>query len=309
MNTANDGAWLISVVVPCRGHARELRRCLASIVVQQFTGTFEVIVVDAAADDDVAEVVAAFPDVRLVRSRGGLLPGPARNLGVMHSRGSVLLFVDADCKCENGWVSGAYSALQGGCRLIGGAVLDGHPWHPIGVADNLLQFSDLSAQRPRGRIRLIPSCNLGIRRRDFDALGGFRAVAAGEDVLFCAAAARHWPNSLLFEPRMRVRHFGRTSFGAFWRHQERFGHARGALGLELSLSQRRIGRFAIAAPAVWLKRLLYLMRRTASSGPAAFGSLLLLLPIVSLGLVAWCAGFRRGCAQVLTDQLHERAAD
>lgn len=301
---SNDGAPHISVVVPCRGHATELRRCLASIVVQQCTGTFEIIVVDAAADDDVAEAIAAFPGVRLVRSREGLLPGPARNLGVVHARGSVLLFVDADCTCERGWLAAAEAALQGGCRLVGGAVLDGQPWHPIGVADNLMQFSDLPAQRPRGPIRLIPSCNLGIRRCDFDALGGFRAVAAGEDVLFCTKAARQWEDSLLFEPSMCVRHFGRTSLRAFWRHQQLFGHARGALGLELSPSQQRMGRFAIVAPAVWVKRLLYLLRRTAASGPAALGATLLLLPVVSFGLVAWCAGFRRGCRQAVAVQLH-----
>jgi len=301
VNTSNDEAPLVSVVVPCRGHAPELRRCLASIVLQEWTGTFEVIVVDAAADDDVAEAVAAYPDVRLVRSREGLLPGPARNLGVVHSRGSLLLFLDADCTCERGWLVAAAAALQGGWRLVGGPVLDGQPWHPIGVTDNFLQFSALSAHRPRGPIRLIPSCNLGVRRCDFDALGGYRAVAAGEDVLFCATAARQWADSLLFEPRMRIRHFGRTSLRTFWRHQELFGRARGALGLELSPSQRRLGQFAVVAPAVWVKRLCYLLRRAAASGPFTLASTLLLLPVLSLGLVAWCAGFRRGCQQAVAD--------
>jgi GT2 family glycosyltransferase len=305
VNTINVNDPLVSVIVPCRGHAHELHRCLASVVRQECVAAFEVIVVDAAADDDVAGVVAAFPEVRLIRSSEGLLPGPARNLGVAHARGSILLFVDADCTCEPGWVTGAAAALQGGWRLVGGAVLDGQPWHPIGVTDNLLQFSDLSAQRPRGPIRLMASCNLGIRRSDFDALGGFRPVAVGEDVLFCATAARQWPDSLLFEPRMRVRHFGRTSLGAFWRHQELFGRARGALGLELSPSQRRAGRFAIVAPAVWVKRLLFLLRRAAASGPATLASTLLLLPLLSLGLAAWCAGFRRGCQQAAPGPLHD----
>jgi glycosyltransferase involved in cell wall biosynthesis len=253
----NDMDPLVSVIVRCRGHARELRRCLASIVMQESVDDFEVIVVVAAADEDVAGVVAACPEVRLVRSREGLPPGLARNLGVAHARGSILLFVDADCTCEPGWLAAAAAALKGGWRLVGGAVLDGRPWHPIGVTDNLLQFSDLSAHRSRGPIRLVASCNLGIERRAFDAIDGFRPVAVGADVLFCAAAARQWPNSLLFEPRMRVRHFGRTSLCAFWRHQELFGRARGALGLELSPSQQRAGRFAVVAPAVWLKRLLY----------------------------------------------------
>jgi hypothetical protein len=305
VNTANDEAPLISVVVPCLGHAPELRRCLASIATQECGGAFEVIVVDAAADDRVAEVAGAFHAVRLVRSGAGLLPGPARNLGAAHARGSMLLFVDADCTCERGWLAAAVRALQGGSRLVGGPVLHGQPWHPVGVTDNLLQFSDLSAQRPRGPIRLIPSCNLGIWRSDFDALGGFRAVAAGEDVLLCATAARQWGDGLLFEPRMRVRHFGRTGLRAFWRHQELFGRARGALGLELSPAQRRMGRFAVVAPTVFMKRLLFVLRRAAASGPATLASTLVLLPVLSLGLIAWCAGFRRGCQQAVVDPLHD----
>jgi glycosyltransferase involved in cell wall biosynthesis len=292
----------LSVIVPCRGHARELRRCLDSLSVQECPESFEIIVVDSAADAEVAEVVAAFPSVRLLRSREGLLPGPARNLGARHARGTLLLFVDADCSCEPGWLAAGVAALQDEVRMVGGPVLDGQPWHPLAAADNFLQFADLSARRQRGPIRLIPSCNMGIRSRDFAELGGFAAMPAGEDVLLSTAASERWPRSLVFEPRMRVRHFGRTTWRGLWQHQEQFGRARGALGLELRPWQQRVGRLAAAAPAIWAKRLVFLSGRAAKNGPTAVARMLVLLPVLALGLVAWCRGFRQGCQQAVNEQ-------
>lgn len=293
MSTAPEA----SVVIPCRGHSIELRRCLGSVSVQEGEISFEVIVVDSAADDRVVEAVAAYPGVRLVRSHEGLPPGPARNLGASAARGEFLLFVDADCTCERSWLAAAVTALRGGARCVGGPVLHGEPRRPVAVADNLLQFVDLSARRPRGPARLLPSCNLAVRRADFGELSGFAPHAAGEDALFCLALADRWSEPLCFEPGMRVRHFGRTRMKDFWRHQELFGRMRGRLGIELTATQRRLGRLAILAPLVGAKRLAYLFGRAWAGGPAVFLSALAVLPWLTIGLTAWCVGFQRGCRE------------
>ena len=295
-----------SVIVPCRRHARVLARCLDSVYAQRIAPDFEVIVVDAEADDAIAAVVRGFPQARIVRSRDGLLPGAARNLGASQARGTWLAFIDADCTAEDDWLAIGLAALSAGARVVGGSVSDGQSWHPIAVTDNMLQFSDLSPARPAGPSRLLPSCNLGIAREDFERLGGFPLVplAAGEDILFCYRATKRWADGLVFEPRMRVRHFGRTTLGELWRHQERFGHARGAYGLELQPAHRRLGRRAIAAPAIAVKRLSYLVRSTLRWQPASIFRMVLLSPILLFGLVAWCRGFRRGCREPIPAMVH-----
>jgi glycosyltransferase involved in cell wall biosynthesis len=258
---------------------------------------FEVVVVDSEADDEVVDAAQAFPAVRIIRSREGLRPGPARNLGARHARGDFLLFLDADCTCMRGSLAAAVFALEKGARGVGGPVLHGKPWHPVAAADNFLQFADLPASRPRGPAGLLPSCNLAVRRVDFEELSGFAPYAAGEDALFCAAFTRRWGGGLQFEPGMQVRHFGRTHLRDFWRHQELFGRMRGELGIELTARQRRLGRLSFLAPAIGAKRLTFLLGRAWAAGPATFIAALGLLPWLAFGLTAWCVGFRRGCHQ------------
>jgi glycosyltransferase involved in cell wall biosynthesis len=293
-----------SVVIPCRNHSRELGHCLRTLVTQRLDGGFEVIVIDSAADAKVVTVVKQHPTVRIARSTEGLLPGQARNLGARHARGTYLAFLDADCIPEPGWLAAAVAALKVGARIVGGPVLHGNPWHPVAVIDNLMQFSDMSPGRPQGIAKLLPSCNMAVARVDFEQLGGFPPVLlpAGEDVLFCNQAERHWGRQSLYVPGMRVRHFGRTGLRQLWGHQELFGFVRAAYGLELSVAQRRLGGLAIVIPAVGLKRLSYMVRRAAAWNRLSLAYMALLLPILLYGLAAWCYGFHRGCKRCADPQ-------
>ena len=92
---------------------------------------------------------------------------------------------------------------------------------------------------------------------------------------------------------MRVRHFGRTGLSAFWAHQVLFGLCRSLYGLELRPRHAALGRFAWLAPAVGAKRLSNLLRGAAAH-PPSLGAALLLMPLLLVGIAAWCVGFRRG---------------
>jgi len=289
---------LVSIIVPCRNHAFALDRCLASLAEQGSCQEIEVIVIDSSSDEQAVAVVARHPGVRLYRSQERLLPGQARNLGASKAAGRYLAFIDADCTAESGWVAALANALESGSRVVGGAVLQGYSWHPVSIVDNLMQFVDLHPKRARGSTDLLPGCNLAIARIDFEAIGGFPNIdlPAGEDVLFCTKAQSRWPDGNVFEPRMRVRHFGRTGLKEFWLHQDCFGFCRGAYALKLQPLHRAMGRYAIIAPAVGLKRLYYLLSR-ATHHPDSLALLCLLMPLLLVGIYAWSLGFRRGCLE------------
>lgn len=285
----------LSVVVPCYRRAGQLRRCLEGLAPGHQEEVFETIVVNSGPDPDVATVAAEFPGVRSVPSVKRLWPGAARNLGARHACGDLLLFVDADCVPEPGWVRAAGAALAAGARVAGGPVLDLLPRHPIAASDNLLQFAEFQLGRPEGPVTRSPSCNLAIRRADFDALGGFpEGLRMGEDTVFSAAAVCRWPTGVRFVWAMQVRHEGRTKLRDFLAHQVWFGYARGILGTDLTPNQQRLAAHAFMVPAVVVKRLSYILGRTMRWHPAGWPRALALTPMLGLGLCAFAIGLRRG---------------
>jgi hypothetical protein len=295
----------VSVVIPCRGHAASLPPLLDALTRQNTPWPFEVLVVDAEPDDEVRTVASECGAV-VVRGAPGLLPGEARDLGAARARGRMLAFIDADCVPDHGWLAAAVATLNQGARLTGGPVADLWRWHPIAVADNLLQFADLPRTRPAGAIHMLPACNLAMRAGDYAELGGFRhvdGVPTGEDVALCERAVKRWPGGIRFSPAMAVRHAGRTRLGGLIRHHFSFGYARGRLGLLLSARQARLAAKLPLAPVLVLRRFAFVLGRVLRYRPVRVLTVLLLTPLLLLGMVVWTVGFRRGLADATRQPL------
>ena len=182
--------------------------------------------------------------------------------------------------------------------LVGGPVLDARPFHPISVSDNLLQFAEFPRGRPDGPATHFPGCNVAIRRMAFEALGGFppTSLPAGEDGAFSALVRERHPETLRFVRAMAVRHDGRTRFGEFLRHHERFGYCRAALDLSLAPRHRRLAAWPLMTGPVAAKRLGFILGRGFAWDAGQLLKSLALIPLLAAGSVAWAAGFRRGLA-------------
>jgi glycosyltransferase involved in cell wall biosynthesis len=85
----------ISVVVPCYNAERWITATLRSVLAQDGPPLDIVVVDDGSVDNSAALVQQQFPQVRLLRqpNRG---VAAARNLGIEHSRGEWVAFIDAD---------------------------------------------------------------------------------------------------------------------------------------------------------------------------------------------------------------------
>jgi cellulose synthase/poly-beta-1,6-N-acetylglucosamine synthase-like glycosyltransferase len=289
----------LSLIIPCKGHAAELRFCLEGIQQMTIAVPFDTTVVDSDSDPLVLSVVGSFPDVRLVRSERNLNAGSARNLGAEHARGELLAFLDADCIPSREWLNAAYEALADGAQMVGGPVLDALPDNPIPVADNFLQFTEFSPGRPEGRVDLLPGCNLALRREAFEAVGGFRNMAQLEDVLLTSSIAERWPQQCYFIPKMQIEHWGRTTLGGLWNHHKQFGYVRGFHGFRIKRSQQKLGRRWIAIPFVILKRFRFMFDRAYVWKRHVTCRKAILLPLLFFGQLGWAIGFRRGCRDAL----------
>jgi len=303
MATAHSAKPACSVVIPCRGDWAVLKQCLKALSAQNASIPFEVIIVESSNDHNVEDIVRALPNVRLIRSGVGLLPGAARNRGVENATGDILAFTDSDCEPAVDWLDSASRALQKGVKLVGGAIGNSLPLHPVAVADNLMQCPDFMPGRPEGPSDALPGGNLAIRRCDFESLGGFREdLAAGEDSLLVEFASKRWPGQVVFEPRMRVLHRGRTTLLGFLKHQERFGYYRGVLGSRLKAGYQRRSRHFPFVVYFCLRRFAYFLIRTTQWQPLGLPRFLLISPLIAIGLAANGKGFLYGCREAANRQ-------
>jgi glycosyltransferase involved in cell wall biosynthesis len=296
----------ISVIIPCKGHATELRNCLSGLSRMVEDVPSEVIVVDSHSDPKVLATVHDFPEIKIIRSNLKLTAGPARNFGAKQSAGSYLAFLDADCIPADSWLKAAYDEMEKGARMVGGPVIDELPSHPIAAADNLLQFADLGPGRPFGIAELLPGCNLAVRKEVFWGLNGFPDSPPIEDSLFTAAVYSCWPGFCRFVPEMRVAHKGRITLNGFWHHQKKFGYARGVYGFRVKTHQQELASKLIFLPLVILKRMIYVFNRTHRWNSDFLIRNYFLLPIIALGQLSWAIGFRHGCRIAISNRkLHD----
>ena len=84
----------LSVVVPVHNGGLQLSRCLEGLCLSGYT-SFEVIVVDDCSTDSTRQILERF-QARYLRTPEKAGPAGARNLGVRHALGEIIVFVDAD---------------------------------------------------------------------------------------------------------------------------------------------------------------------------------------------------------------------
>ncbi len=89
----NDNEPQISVIIPCYNHGKFLKKAVESIRCQNNVSV-EIIVVDDGSTDDTANIAKKL-DVTYIRQINKGLSS-ARNTGIKHSKGDLLVFLDAD---------------------------------------------------------------------------------------------------------------------------------------------------------------------------------------------------------------------
>jgi glycosyltransferase involved in cell wall biosynthesis len=183
---------LFSIIIPVFNHWAALDRCLGSISEQVTDTSFEVVIVDDGSAEDAPENLVRWGGLyplKLIRqSHAGI--SSARNRGVQSSRGSILLFVDADCRLRANCLGALDSRitespqhrcfqlhLVGDCsRLVGKS----EELRLITIQEHTLQ--------PDGRIRYLNTAAFAIRQAAVDTKRGLFDAGAvrAEDTLLLA---------------------------------------------------------------------------------------------------------------------------
>lgn len=173
----------ISVIVPVLNGVAFIATCLDSLLRQE-TPPREIIVADNGSTDGTLEIVKEYEMVTLVHE-AALGAGCARNRGAGIAQGRVLAFLDVDCVAETDWLKHAWRILASEAET------DGFVGFSRGINRNIYAaFFQRSydkfmgeIQSGNGRLRKIDTKNFFLRRRVFEAIGGFDpALRMSEDV-------------------------------------------------------------------------------------------------------------------------------
>jgi glycosyltransferase involved in cell wall biosynthesis len=273
-----------TVVIPAYRAWDTLPGVLSALAPQIRAGREAILVYSGDAPD--GEFAQCWPWLRIVGTGARLLPGKARNLGAAHARGELLAFLDADTVPASDWLDRLQEGLVAGLDAMVGALLNGTPDSRIGTAEYLLTCSETFAGRARP-LRHGPGANLLIRRKAFEAAGGFNEqLPAGEDtVLTFPIASLH---GLGFAPGATATHRNRTRLVPFLANQRRQGAAYAAICATLPYPNGWVCHglgLLVAGPLRLLALANVVLHNRSQARPA-----LACLPQLLVGTAAWVLG-------------------
>lgn len=215
---------LVTIIVPCYNSERTIRQCLQSIVSQQTSVRFDVVVVDSSSDQTAQIVANEFPSVRLIHLKERALAGAARNVGIRATDAYYCLMIDSDCVAEPDLIERAIARhREDHYAAVGGSLANGTPRSLSGLTGYLIEFKEFMPSTPMRLEKNVPTANLTYRRETLERYGCFdEDLWPAEDLLF------NWKlhsagERLLFDPAIKVTHLNRTGWHTVLSYQIRLG--------------------------------------------------------------------------------------
>ena len=217
---------LVTVIIPARNEASRIAATVRAVL-DQAAPPMEVLVADDGSSDATAAAARkAGAQVIAIESAGN--PGLARNRAARVAKGSILLFLDADCVPRQGWLAAHLRAQQNGMSIVGGALAlpPGLGW--TARADYYVSAYHIHPGRKAGVVPNHSPANLSVRRDLFSGTTGFAEgipVADGHEELAWQGEARRAGASIHFEPGAVADHWNRGGLGNILRRSYRWGYS------------------------------------------------------------------------------------
>jgi glycosyltransferase involved in cell wall biosynthesis len=219
----------VSVVIPCRNEVGFIRRCLESIVDQDYPrDRLEVVVVDGMSSDGTREITHEFaqgyPHIRLL-DNPRVVTSCGLNIGIRQARGEVIMRADVHSAYPADYLSGCVMRLLDyGADNVGGVLIT-KPGadtlmaraiglalsHPIGAGD---AYFRIGTRAPRW----VDTVPFGCYRREvFTRIGLFdERLGRNQDIEF-NHRLRKGGGRILLCPDIRSTYFARSTLRDLWK--------------------------------------------------------------------------------------------
>jgi GT2 family glycosyltransferase len=250
----------ISVLICTYNGSRTLRETLDSLDGLEYPN-YEVVIVNDGSKDATPTILEDYPQFTVVSTENRGLSN-ARNTAMETATGEIVAYLDDDAYPDPHWLTYlALTFMSGDYVAVGGPNLpppeDGFSAecvsHAPGNPSHVLLADDVAEH--------IPGCNMAIRRKALQAIGGFdpQFRIAGDDVDVCWRLQER-DGVIGFSHAATVWHHRRGSIKAFMRQQTNYGRAEAMLEVKWPQKYNHFGHVPWAGrvygPVVhsWLKR-------------------------------------------------------
>lgn len=218
--------YKVSVIVPVYNDKRGIKKCLKSLLDQDYNKDFyEIIIVDNGSTDGTKEFLKKFP-VKLLEENEIQSSYAARNKGIKHSKNEILCFTDSDVIVDKNWIKNGVKSLiklknEGQKGVVFGKIcLIGDPFQ------NIYTLYDYAT----GFRNLLATNNIFTYKDIFKKVGYFnhRLISGGdsewgERVLNNGFVIEKVDDVIIYHPL-------RNSFRSHYRKKIRIGYGKGQTG-------------------------------------------------------------------------------
>lgn len=226
---------LVSIVIPVKDRAADLRNCLISLQQLDYPQEkLEVVVVDDGSSDDTPQVAKALGAQLVASGATGGGPALARNKGAAHASGEILAFIDSDCTASKQWLMELLPVFaDSDVAAVGGWVDGMYSESALDRYEAVMSSLNLGRREMSGGqggdTFYLPSCNLLMRKEAFTSARGFRSeLQVGEDVdLTWRLRDAGW--KIVYLPMGTVFHAHRSKLWPFMKRRFDYGTSEGLL--------------------------------------------------------------------------------
>jgi len=216
----------ISVVVPVYNSEIYIESCIKALLSQNYpVNHYEIIMVDNNSQDCSREIIRRYPDITyLKQNKQGSYA--ARNKGILHAKGKIIAFTDADCEPSVDWLRNIEDAFR---HPEIGVILgrnqfasDSHILSMLSSYENAkaaYAFSNADKTVYYGYTN-----NMATRKKLFNTVGPFLEIHRGADVIFVRQVVDDYScNTVRYFRNINVRHMEISNQYAYFRKQYIYG--------------------------------------------------------------------------------------
>jgi len=222
-----------SIIIPVYNRPEELDELLSSILVQEYTDTFEICVIEDGSQQKSNLIVEKYTTKLSIRyfEKENTGPGDSRNYGMKHAKGNYFIILDSDVILPKNYISKVDKQLELNFTDAFGGPDAAHPnFTPLQKAINYSMTSFLTTGGIRGKKNSFGtfqprSFNMGLSKTAFEKTKGFSDMRAGEDI---DLTFRLWETGFKTQliEKAFVYHKRRNSISSFFKQTFAFGTAR-----------------------------------------------------------------------------------